>query len=1357
MPQGTFARLAAQLSIAVAPSPRCSSGSLACFLPAPASAQWDTMLKTFMQNVAPPSSQPPPSYYPPPAYYGQPRPTYSAPPSGAYQQYPPPPPAYYGQPRPVVPTAADRQRAAEMQRMLDDLGYDAGPASGSWGERSREALRGFLRDHGQPASGEVTPVSQAAVRSAWHERGQAVMPSMPAAANGAPSFDCRRAAAPAEIAICRDPGLAGLDRELAEAFQQAQAAAASGDTADLSAQQRAWMRRRDACGTNVLCLRQTMAGRVAELRQMPQATESATAVPTADTPLATAPAGAAAAQAAQQDATQGGDPLEALVHPPAGLRPWSFETWDGRPAVTYLAHRPGRDDRPDVDVANDLFHLLAAGTLPGYLDDPANVASVRGFLSDDAAKMLFGGGAGGSTMDGWTGANEFEASRSRQAFYSKYVPLLKAVAPKPPFELRWIEPAIIEPYDATRGGFQVQPLFRSSLPSSNPLQVLRLIKDAGFNPTPGFTAPDLFWPTDAATAEAALRRVPDRRGELAAVIEVASVDPDAKEIMLQLRRLSLYAPNRSAKLYDFPLGPEGAATAGSAQGSDQPSVIPAPAAAPGADPASSNGADAARRWDLPTLRGLPLLAPDLQGANLDSYGRNNTVEFGLLPAGKIPPYELWTRAIEALTLAVTPDPARAYSDSDMAGFACFFLPKTTRMQMFQQDSCHFQPFLTGAEFALKDGAAAFRARELPKIIAAAPRLPLRMLLVLKIEAEHYDSQRAGFPLKDLLPGHSEPPWLFRSKLDVSLPDFWPASEADARTFLASQTLPFASFAWLALNVSIVGTMPSQGSWPIGAWRFRTEDMALYADPGLRRPLYRFAKPLRLPQPILDTQEEQAPRPLGPMPLSGEAALLALHNTSVPAGLQLDWWVAAAERARFEDTFRDRPDWQDFDPWGVFFPRGADLTDPSKPDAKAKAERYRAWSARRSAVLPKTFTFWRQLQGQGADGSPQTIAVLGDDWRHVGPFDNNPSYNAPSPDLARQLQSRGIETSQMLPIQMLFPGNQFISVYAAVPQPRQNYTVTIGDTGATASQQGGAPARLVIQSELAGVDVLPNGGNGNAFAIVLRLVPKTVELRNGTAVVSTMALPDVGWTAVAPPPRLLSPAEQLAAGPYGPDMVGLRLGMTTQEAEAAIRGEMQVGQVLETPEPAAGQEKPPAWLHGRLFIAKDGKERIAIFEGRGPAAGRVAGVWRQMLVKRSNELQNQVIAAMQAKYGPPSVRGSETAWSARPATEMQCWNGSFAAWENWTENDSKPFHVGYAASNEAPELVVPYTDEGSRRLSYSQCGPSLHVKVGNGGPGFASSVTEIPVYVFLQDMGIMAWLAAQPGAVPPPPPPPPMKF
>ena len=1228
---------------------------LACVAPGTATAQLDTLLKTFLQNAAPPASQPQPPYYPP---------------SGAYA---PPPPAYYGHPRPMPSAVADRQRAAEMQRMLDDLGYNAGQPNGVWGKHSRDALRSFLRDHGQPVSGDLTPISQAAVRSVWNGRGQPSINAVePASGAHGPSFDCARATIPTEVAICRDASLSALDQQLSSAFRRALATAVGNDAAALVAAQRAWVRQRNACGANDRCLSQTMTARLTDLHETRQ---DAGIAPnsTANEPAATIGArpeqGPASGQslAPEQAVADNGDPLARLVHPQSELRPWPLVTMDGRLFIGDGTPSTSGIWGPGTSTSFAFGQILAMATLPGYLDKLVeyNVSNyVSGLFTDKVGKAVFGGG--GPSQNGWTGSNEFESQRSRQTFDSVYAPMLRDLAPKLPFELRSVERVIVGSYDPARGGFPLTTLGATGPGSRQRLALLPTIESEGFVLAPGFTMPDLFWPVAGPAAEIALHRLPQRLAQLAAVIEVASVEPSTKEIALRLRTLSLYSSDRSTRLYDFPIAPD----AGSTQAPAQPSTFATAAlatAVPGPGAASANGADAVHRWRLPTLQGLPLIAPDSARIQLsfygtDSPGRLDGMTLRAPTEESMPPSALWARAIQSLALASAPGASGQLTDQDGATLACLYLPPTTRTQMFGQDSCRFQPAVAGAEFALKDGAAAFRTRELPKIIDAAPRLPLRLLVVLETHSDRYDEVRSGFDLRYMQSVNQGPARLFGSTLDVPLPGFWPASKAEARTFLASQTDTYGSRQWLAMSVTIVGTTPGSKSGPLGvagaglpggaAWRFRTDDMTLYADPALRLPLHHFATPQRLPQPIMGTPEEQAPRPTGPMPVGGEAALLALLHQGIPPDLAIDWHAAALARAMLDRFLESRPDWQDADAWGVFFPHDF---DPGNLDT-ATVERYRDWTVRRAAALPETFTIWRRLR-QAAD-APQPLPIF---TRSAALDEFMGAATAPA-NLAPQMRSRGIEDSQLLPLSFYLPGNQFVSMYVAVPEPRESYRITIPNTGPAArpSSLRQSELHLVVQNDLAGVDVI-HFADGKATAIVLRLVPRAVDIREGAAVVATVALPEVGWAAAqaAKTASARAAAEKgvaeakarnddahaasqaieasvrrvvanaLTGVPYGPDIVGLRLGMGMAEAEDAIRHHMTVGAVLDGTSVANGtgtHDLGPV----RIFVNADKTEQIVLLDR---SSGKVLGIRRTVAVAEALS-DEQLLASLRSKYGPP---------------------------------------------------------------------------------------------------------------------------
>ena len=84
-----------------------------------------------------------------------------------------------------------------------------------------------------------------------------ILDEMAARKSAKPSFDCARAATATEKAICANPTLAAADREMAQLYK-----AASGQRDA----QRAFLRRRNACGGDDGCLGDAYVARIAQLR-----------------------------------------------------------------------------------------------------------------------------------------------------------------------------------------------------------------------------------------------------------------------------------------------------------------------------------------------------------------------------------------------------------------------------------------------------------------------------------------------------------------------------------------------------------------------------------------------------------------------------------------------------------------------------------------------------------------------------------------------------------------------------------------------------------------------------------------------------------------------------------------------------------------------------------------------------------------------------------------------------------------------------------------------------------------------------------------------------------------------------------
>jgi uncharacterized protein YecT (DUF1311 family) len=89
----------------------------------------------------------------------------------------------------------------------------------------------------------------------------------PPQAAASPSFNCRFARSRGEIAVCGDPGLASLDRQMAAQFNTAMA---QGDARQRSLLQRTrsdFIRYRDNCPSNA-CIAETYRGRIREIRDI---------------------------------------------------------------------------------------------------------------------------------------------------------------------------------------------------------------------------------------------------------------------------------------------------------------------------------------------------------------------------------------------------------------------------------------------------------------------------------------------------------------------------------------------------------------------------------------------------------------------------------------------------------------------------------------------------------------------------------------------------------------------------------------------------------------------------------------------------------------------------------------------------------------------------------------------------------------------------------------------------------------------------------------------------------------------------------------------------------------------------------
>lgn len=110
------------------------------------------------------------------------------------------------------------------------------------------------------------------------------------------------------------------------------------------------------------------------------------------------------------------------------------------------------------------------------------------------------------------------------------------------------------------------------------------------------------------------------------------------------------------------------------------------------------------------------------------------------------------------------------------------------------------------------------------------------------------------------------------------------------------------------------------------------------------------------------------------------------------------------------------------------------------------------------------------------------------------------------------------------------------------------------------------------------------------------------------------------------------AERALERPYGPDIVGVQLGMTFEDADAIIRKAMNVHWVLTNPATPFGQRDADL-TSLRGYFNEDHSESIALLDMPPEAGGRVLGITRVFTVAHGTSNEN-IEAALVKKYGNP---------------------------------------------------------------------------------------------------------------------------
>jgi hypothetical protein len=219
------------------------------------------------------------------------------------------------------------------------------------------------------------------------------------------------------------------------------------------------------------------------------------------------------------------------------------------------------------------------------------------------------------------------------------------------------------------------------------------------------------------------------------------------------------------------------------------------------------------------------------------------------------------------------------------------------------------------------------------------------------------------------------------------------------------------------------------------------------------------------------------------------------------------------------------------------------------------------------------------------------------------------------------------------------------------------------------------------------------------------------------------------------PELVAAAPE----PYGPDIVGLRLGMTFETADQIIREHMKVGRFLVADRAyqagaSTGDVRP--FSSGRLYVSEDETDTIILFDEPPSAEGMVMGVVRQLNLPKGKVPAASVFARLRDKYGAEQHAGNnQLAWG-----ESETARGDFRRCapdlrrqgriDIWREADGTPVDWGLIARGSRMELpsMTPVSEFEAKRAEGCQyaLGATLDTK-GRDWDHLIMGIIDKPAY------------------------------
>ncbi|WP_084683282.1 peptidoglycan-binding domain-containing protein [Neorhizobium vignae] len=345
--------------------------------------------------------------------------------------------------------------------------------------------------------------------------------------------------------------------------------------------------------------------------------------------------------------------------------------------------------------------------------------------------------------------------------------------------------------------------------------------------------------------------------------------------------------------------------------------------------------------------------------------------------------------------------------------------------------------------------------------------------------------------------------------------------------------------------------------------------------------------------------------------------------------------------RWEEEHSIRTDVINLDaaPWGRFFPQNyRELTDA---DYVRLLPRFRRWTELRIAALPDKLRYENYYDQSGFDkyfGWPasqyaEAFGEVGIGRREFAGYRGH-LFN-------EQIEQAGTWVT---------PRTVLSLVQDLKPQARSDVYVPLENLP---SPPRDAFARAIsLDLDVRGSVVGTSPIDGKPM-VILDTMPTEVRWFGDKTAVTPRSM--IAKFRIAP----IGPRKSVAISTL--DIVGVTIGMTQGEAEAAIRKHMAVDRVLEL----KGDSRNVSVVaeSARLYVAADGMDMIGILYGPMVLEPKVYGIARSVFSPLGSVTQDQVLAALTKKYGTSS---STNAWRWGENTDLGvCGDQGTPNNVNWT--------------------------------------------------------------------------------------------